>query len=245
MKKFIPSFFLTAMLLSFSFTAAPATVKKIQAKVHTDTSKIQVKKFDEQALKRFKADKDFNYNSTAIGAGQPSLWDRFWNWLWNKITAWFEGVPYSGQVFKYLLLAMSVTLVIYVIIKSVGIEPGRLWRGEAAKTSLPYSESLENIHEINFDAEIEKAIAQHNYRLAVRLLYLKCLKQLSDENLIKWQINKTNSAYLYELTNPRQKQIFGLLTRQFEYVWYGNFAISKQAFANIDLLFQDFKKQLP
>jgi hypothetical protein len=120
----------------------------------------------------------------------------------------------------------------------------RLWRGEAAKVAVPYSESLEDIHGINFDAEVEKALAQHNYRLAVRLLYLKCLKQLSDKNLIQWEIDKTNTAYLYELKNNEQRQIFGLLTSRFEYVWYGNFPINKQAFSDIDLLFQNFKKQL-
>ena len=116
-------------------------------------------------------------------------------------------------------------------------------RGGARKVEVPYSESLENIHEINFDEEIEKAVALHNYRLAVRLLYLKCLKQLSDRNLIQWKIDKTNSAYIYELSDPNQRQTFSRLTRQFEFVWYGNFAIDQQAFGNINQMFQDFKKQ--
>ena len=121
----------------------------------------------------------------------------------------------------------------------------RYYAGEGQKASVPYTESLENIHEINFDDEIEKAISLRNYRVAVRLLYLKCLKQLSDKNLIQWQLDKTNAAYLYELTDPVQKQTFGLLTRQFEYVWYGNFHIDSEAFGDINLLFQNFKKQLP
>jgi hypothetical protein len=245
MKKNIRILFLVLMLLPVLLAASSGHAKKIPAKVQTDTSTIQAKEFNEQALNKFRADKDFNYDSHAIGAGEPSLWDRFWTWLWNTISEWFSGVPYGGQVLKYLFLALSVALLVYVIFKSLGIDAVRLWRGEAAKIAVPYSESLENIHEINFDAEIEKAISQHNYRLAVRLLYLKCLKQLSDQSLIQWQIDKTNSAYVYELTNPEQRQIFGFLTRQFEYVWYGNFSINKQAFANIDLLFQSFKKHLP
>jgi hypothetical protein len=63
--------------------------------------------------------------------------------------------------------------------------------------------------------------------------------------LIQWQIDKTNSAYIYELKDVNQQKAFRLLTRQFEYVWYGNFAIDKDAFGSISNLFQDFKKQLP
>jgi hypothetical protein len=35
-----------------------------------------------------------------------------------------------------------------------------------------------------------------------------------------------------------------LLTRQFEYIWYGDFFIDGQAFQNINGLFQDFKQML-
>ncbi len=235
--------FFTLIITFFLLSNAFAASKKTPLKLHPDTSKIEVKHFNKQALDKYKADKDFNYNGEAIG--KPSLWEVFWSWLWHKISGLFNRIPYSGDILEYLFIGLSVAFLAYIIFKSLGIDPIRLWRGEAKKVNIPYSESLENIHEINFDEEIERAVAQHNYRIAVRLLYLRCLKQLSDKDLIKWQIDKTNSAYLYELTNPEQVQTFGLLTRQFEYVWYGNFSINKQAFTNIDLLFQNFKKQLP
>jgi hypothetical protein len=243
------AFFYTLIITIFFFNTVslagtkPVVAKKTPAVLRVDTSKIRIAHFNESALNKFKADKDFNYTDGAM-AGQPSLWERFWSWLWATLFGWLRHVPYSGVVIKYLLFALAIGLLVYVISKSLGIDPVRIWRGEARKVDVPYSESLENIHEINFDSEIEKAIAQNNYRLAVRLLYLRCLKQLSDTQLIHWQIDKTNSAYIHELTNADQKQTFKLITRQFEYVWYGNFAIDKQAFNNIDMLFQDFKKQL-
>lgn len=230
------SFFLLLSNAGFSKNAAP---KKLIA----DSSKVQVKKFDEQAIQKLKADKEFNYNGEAASL-EPSLWARFWSWVWEKLSRLFNGVPYSGYILKFLLLGLSVCFLAYIIFKSIGIDIVKLWQGDAKQASIPYTESLENIHEINFDAEIEKAISEHNYSFAVRLLYLKCLKQLSDKNLIEWQIDKTNSAYVYELTDTMQKQSFALLTKQFEYVWYGNFAIDKQSFSNINQLFQDFKKQI-
>jgi hypothetical protein len=242
MHKFV-ILFLILLFAFFGITKTYAAVKKIPAKVSIDTTKVELKKFNSSALSKFRADKDFNYHGEAIGT--PSVWDRFWAWVRYELAQLFQSIPYSGSILKYLLLALAIAGIVYVVIKSLGLDPIQLWRPNARKVDVPYSESLENIHEINFDTEIEKAIAQHNYRLAVRLLYLKCLKQLSDQNLILWQIDKTNETYLYELTDPEQKRTFGLLTRQFEYVWYGNFFIDGEAFTNINLLFQNFKKQLP
>ena len=243
MQRLVAVVFLTLIFSFLQLSSAFAVKKKEPAKMHLDTSKIRVKKFDAHAIAKYKADKDFDYTGDANRAEQ-SLWSRFWNWIWDTISDWFSHIPYSGVFLKYFLLSLCVALIVYLVFKSLGIDPIKLWRGESQKVDLAYSESLENIHEINFDNEIESAVSQHNYRLAVRLLYLKCLKQLSDAQLIQWQIDKTNAAYLYELTDPLQKQTFGVLTRQFEYVWYGNFIINKDTYGDISQLFQNFKKQL-
>jgi hypothetical protein len=242
MTKLLSAFIFILVLTLFSVSTVFAVPKKAPQQIKPDSSKVNVKKFDAKAIEKLKAQKDFNYDGESTG--EPSLWDIFWQWLWNTIAKIFNSVPYGGKILKYLLIALSIAFLVYVILKSLGIDTIRLLRGDAKKVDIAYSESLENIHEINFDSEIEKAIANLNYRLAIRLLYLKCLKQLSDKNLIQWQIDKTNSAYVHELANPQQKQTFGLLTRQFEYVWYGDFTIDKNAFGNINLLFQNFNKQL-
>lgn len=217
----------------------------------TDTSKITVRHFNKSALDSLSANKEFNYGPEDLKSASSSWWARLGKFvmyllssIWNALFGRLQRVPYGASILKYGFLTAAVAFLIYFIFKAAGLDPFRLINGNSIKTSLVYSESLENIHLINFDAEIEKAVSQHNYRLAVRLMYLKCLKQLSDLNLIKWEINKTNAAYIYELTDPVQKQTFGILTRQFEYVWYGDFPIDQQAYGGINQLFQNFKKQL-
>ena len=147
-------------------------------------------------------------------------------------------------ILKYLVLSAAVGAIIFFIFKMAGVDLSFLFRRRSRAVPIPYSESLENIHEINFDNAIEEAINKHNYRLAVRLLYLKCLKQLSDAALIKWQPEKTNNSYLDELANADQKAIFKSLTRRFEYVWYGEFPIDGQTFSRINLQFQEFKSKI-
>jgi hypothetical protein len=241
MQKLLFTFLFLLIAGLFSGGAFAASKKNTPAKLQTDSSAIVIKSFSADSINTYKKAKEFNYNGTVIEA--PSAWDRFWAYFWNKLFGKLSNSPLAGAFIKYTLLALAVALLVYVSFKLVGMDAVKLWMGQANKT-LHYTESLENIHEINFDAEIEKAIALHNYRLAVRLLYLKCLKQLSDNELIRWQTDKTNSAYIYELNDPSLRQAFTLLTRQFEYVWYGGFSIDSNAFKNINQLFQNFKKQL-
>ena len=215
-----------------------AAKKSTPAKVIIDTTKIVVKHFDSKAIDNYRHDKDFIYSGEAVG--EPTLWDKCMKWLWSKILSLFERIPYAGSFLKYLFLSLSVVLLVFIIFKSLGIDAIQLLKGKSRLVDIPFSESLENIHEINFDAEIEKAVSQNNFRLAVRLLYLKCLKQLSDRDLINWQINKTNSNYVFELEDSNQRETFRLLTNRFEYVWYGEFFIDKNAFTDINLLFQNF-----
>jgi len=224
----------------------PPTLKKLPKaplKLYKDSSKITLRSFDTTAIQHFKADKEFNYTDHP-GAGETSVWVRLWEWIWQHLFGWIGRTKYGGTVIEYTLLGGGIIFIIYVVFKSLGIDPIQVLTGGSRKIDIPYTEAIEDINAINFDEEIERAIAQKDYRIAVRLLYLRSLKQLSDMQLIHWQIDKTNSTYVNELTDPSQKQTFGLITRQFEYVWYGNFMIDKQAFINIAHLFQDFKQQL-
>lgn len=213
--------------------------KKKPAILRRDSSSISIKKFDDEAIKSYKKDKEFNYTDGASKEGL-SWWALFWMWVWALISSAVNSSPLAGIIITWVLPTLGILGLLYLILRSVN-----LLKTGPKKSPLAYYEALENIHEIDFDSEIENAIAQYNYRLAVRLLYLKCLKQLSDAGLIHWQIDKTNSAYYNELSNPEQRSSFRMLTHRFEYVWYGGFAVDERAFNDINGLFQQFKKELP
>ncbi len=219
-------------------------VHSVHQQLKIDSSKVKIRNFNAGALKKYTNDPEFNYHTDIK---QESWWDRFWEWLWHIIENLFGGSTSTKSQsaslpLKYVLLVLIAGLLVYVITKILGVE--NIFNRDSKYIGLPYTESLENINEIIFDDEIEKAVAAHNYRLAVRLLYLRSLKQLNDAHLISWQLEKTNSTYLNELANNEQKQSFGILTRQFEYVWYGDFPVDGQLFQNINASFTNFKKML-
>ena len=120
-----------------------------------------------------------------------------------------------------------------------------LFRRRSAPISLDEEEELtEDIFEIKFDKEIQSAIAAQNYRLAIRLMYLRTLRELSDLQIIHFAQEKTNSDYLYQLINTKYYKNFFQLTREFEYTWYGKFQLTPEAFALVEKDFNEFKQQL-
>ena len=228
--------------LASTGTALPASKTNT---LISDTIKPVLRNFDQQAMARYRDDPSFKY--VEENNRHKSLSERFWQWFWDFIARLFGGSKQQSTDrggLKYLIIALAVGIVLYALIKVTAVDFSKMFRKDKALGSLSHYEALENIHEIDFEGDIESALAQRNFKLAVRLLYLRSLKQLNDAGVIHWKIDKTNSVYINELTNPNQRQSFGVLTRQFEYVWYGNFPIDEQSFRNINVLFQDFKQTL-
>lgn len=227
---------ITATVSGFT---APLLQKPARKQVGNDSSKVILRNFDAEKLKAYTEQSEFRYKETP--PDQDSLWARFWHWFWN----WFSGVlenKTSGTFIKYGIVTALAALVVFIIIKAMGLDL-KVFAGKSKAVEVPYSESLENIHEINFRAEIEKAISAGNYRLAVRLFYLHSLKMMNDSQLINWQPDKTNQAYVGELTDPEKRKQFGELTTQFEYIWYGEFFIDKESFAEVKKDFDAFNRR--
>jgi hypothetical protein len=205
-----------------------------------DSSTITQRKFDENAIKKYRSQREFNYDNVA--PNDESLWSRFWRWFWALINDLFSG-RVTGNIIKYLLTAIVMGLIVFITIKLIGLDY-KLFTKKSKTIVVPFEESLENIHEIDFDKQIENAISSLNYRLAVRLLYLKTLKRLSDNELIIWQAEKTNQNYVIELKDHDQQKDFAALTYQFEYIWYGDFVIDKLSFEALNYSFDQFNLKL-
>lgn len=106
-------------------------------------------------------------------------------------------------------------------------------------------EISEDIFSINYEKEIRKAVEAGNYRLAVRLWYLRTLKELSAHSLIQYRHEKPNGDYVNALFGGRYYHHFFRLTRHFEYTWYGGFPLSADAYNLMQTEFERFNKELP
>jgi hypothetical protein len=250
---------ISLMFAGQGYALSSGKANKSKAVVHhqlkIDSSQVNVRLFDTTAIVKYHKDPAFNYaeKNTTL-----TWWDHFWIWVWDVWRNFWDWVAsvfqrlfgsiragkQAASVFKYVIIGMAAVLIVYLIFKLIGIDLLRIFKKNPATIEVPYTESIENIHEINFDEAIENALLVKDYRLAVRLLYLRSLKQLSDSNFINWKLGKTNSTYLNEIADAEQRRQFSIVTRQFEYVWYGDFPVDGQSFQDINTIFQEFKNRL-
>ena len=146
----------------------------------------------------------------------------------------------SGWLF-YILLAAFVGLLLWFLYTSG--EFG-LWRKKSNQIDEVNETVEEDIYQLNFKGQIQKAEEAGDWRLATRLWYLSTLKELSDRNLIQYTQEKTNQEYVSELYNTRHYAEFFKLTRSFDYVWYGMFPITEEAYGQLVRSFTIFQQQL-
>ena len=102
----------------------------------------------------------------------------------------------------------------------------------------------EDIQRSDIDSYLERAIAEGNYSLAIRLHYLNILKALSLSGIIKWKKDKTNRTYLYEMKEKEMKSDFRELTNIFERVWYGNVILEQWEFESVAPVFEIFSDKI-
>lgn len=193
-----------------------------------------------EQLNEYRQDRAYQYGDDV--PPPESFIGKLLNWFFRNLREFFASPSYQN-FWRYVILLAVAALVVYLGVKAEFL--GFLSTGRGGRATLDYETLTEDIHRIDFAKELEAATETGNFRLAVRLLYLQALKQLADRRLIDWKPDKTNQQYAYELAGQPFGPMFNTLTRDFEYVWYGNFPVGKEQFAQIQEQFGLFGRQLP
>lgn len=221
---------LSLMLLVFTGAQAITIQPTDSAGVST------VRHFNAQSLKNYASNKEFNYSTTKEKDEGGSLLGYLLAKVFEKLfSGSVAGLDLSDLITYGLILFAAVMLVLQVF----SIKNPAMFAKNTEQLHHFHIET-QNIHAVDFDKLIEEAKAANNYRLAVRMQYLKTLKALSDAGLINWQINKTNFEYYYELKRENMRRQFYALTVVFESVWYGHNEISADEFSDSDNSFGQF-----
>jgi hypothetical protein len=234
---------LVVLLLTAAAPAIPARAKAVRAAIQlpTDRTTPNRRPLPAARLREFRQQREFRYVEPppAETSTMSLFWRRFWQWVGELLS----GPGYQSRG-RYVVYALFGAAFLYVLLRLLRLDYTSAFGRASRSLPLSYEAAPEDINSIDFAARLEEAEATGNYRLAVRLGYLLVLHTLAVRQLINWQPDKTNHHYLQELTGTPWLPGFSLLTRQFEYVWYGEEALTPLSYATVRDARQQFLTDL-
>lgn len=194
------------------------------------------RKLPASSVDEIKKDKDFWYRDKQAGKEKQEEEKQS---TFEKVTS----SPLFTVIFWAIVIAAFVgIIVIYLMNSKVWLFSPR--SRKIHSSDLPKAVLDDNIFTMDFDARINQALAEFNYRLATRLMFLRLLRTMSEKNIIQYGIDKTNMDYMFELGNTRYFKDFAQASRTYEYVWYGNFDVHKNQFSSIKERLDEFNQKL-
>ena len=160
-------------------------------------------------------------------------------WLENIYWAFLQLFSVFHRLILALLLGGLITAT-YTYLKRNGYISNK----KEAATGTDIKLTDEDLEITVYEQQITDAITQGKYRLAVRLLYLQTLRLLSDKQIISYSREKTNAAYLRSMISTPWYKTFASLTLDYEYIWYGERAVSSEQFKAVHDQFSQFMNEL-
>ncbi len=214
-----------------------------------DSTQIIVKHFDLKHLQKYKDSSEFNYD---VIKKKSNFLIRIYNWLGRLVKKFLarlfgerEAVGIILFILKLLPYAVLVATLFILTKLFIKLHRDNLTHGSiATKGTVKVLDDESLLQTQDLDSWLNKAIAEGNYRLAIRFEYLKILQQLSFYKLIDWQVQKTNLDYYNELKNKQLKPIFKESTQLYDCVWYGNFNVDKSHYSSLKTILDKFLNTL-
>lgn len=189
----------------------------------------------DSSVDRLKRDKAFAYaNDSAYWTKKAKEPEERGKGFWDYFYEFFSGS--AVRTVTYIILGVILVLIIYRI-----IVVNNLFMTAASRRRKTGTEELEiEIDDNNLDAKIQAAIQERNFRTAIRFMYLKSLRSLNDKGWIRYHAQGTNNEYISQVHPYGVGNEFRFLTHVYEYVWYGEFALSEEQFSRVQQNFQHF-----
>jgi len=140
-----------------------------------------------------------------------------------------------------LLIFLAVIILAFVVFKVVAGDAVLVNKDIKRRKPVTLAEIETNLQEADVEGFLKQALADKDYRLAIRLYYLAIIKELSAKGVIEWKKDKTNGHYMRELRSKNHPKLkdFRAVTRIFEYVWYSNMAFDGGQFEEVRVNFKD------
>lgn len=237
-------------LIIISFLLFAISIQSQESlEIKKDTSFIEQKSFDKKTLENYRNSGDFNYEEVKK---EPNFLQKIWNWIKKvliKILTWILGDfnKASGvlaQILRIIPYIIALLVMLFLIKMFLRVNTRNIIEGKTNISAVKFNTEEELIKSENLEELIKEAINNKNYRLSVRYYYLYLLQQMTEQNIIVWQQQKTNEDYIKEIKTKALQDDFISSTRLYDFVWYGNFDISEDQFSRAEKLFNNMKAKI-
>ena len=194
------------------------------------------------AFARYADDPAYDYDRAA-GTGAPSPWQQVVAWLRDALIEPLRD-PKAGPLRRLVLYGLIAAALFFAVTGILRIGPRAVFARRARRDALDLRlDEVTDLAAVDFDARLDDALDAADYRLAVRLLFLRTLQRLADADRIAWTRDKLNQDYVAEVPGAL-RPAFRRLTRAFEHAWYGDAALDADAFARLRRAFAAFDARL-
>jgi hypothetical protein len=187
----------------------------------------------DSTVRHLQKKKEFAY------ANDPAYWTRerkledeaprkgFWDYFNNF---------FSGTAIRYVTYGILIAFFVFVIFRIIVVNKLFLFYSSGKSKATATSDDID-ITDENLNEKIQKAIDAKEHRLAVRYMYLKSLQLLNERQWIRFHADATNYEYVNQMSGHKLASEFGFLTRVYDYMWYGEFAVTEEQF---DIVYKNF-----
>ncbi len=189
------------------------------------------RKIPPRIFNQLKADKDLQYHKQ-----EPKEMEIPWI---LRVLGYVVAFMDSIRVILYILLGGGLALVIFYFMRQQGFRLFKKQWEEGSPEAAPEAGNSEG-----YEKQIQAAIANGQFRAAVRYLYLQALYVMAARQLITLGKDKTNADYLRLLLKTPWHQPFARLTRDYEYIWYGEMPVNTEQFDQIHGQFRQFMRSV-
>ena len=189
---------------------------------------------DSVQVAHWQAQREFDYNRELVGDGTT-----FTQWLMEQLNELLRdifGQAWSSNYTWWFLTIVGAAVVGIGVWYVWRFHPGLFMRQATGQQT--YDETEDTIYGVDFDAAVGQALSREDYREAIRMVYLRTLKALSDNRQIDWQPFKTPSQYVHEFAaaSSLNPAAFRTLTAHFLRVRYGNFPATRPLYDEVESL---------
>lgn len=159
------------------------------------------------------------------------------HWLMIGLNAFGR---FAAFIFEHMVLRLALGAIALAIVTAALLYVLRIVRrGHVNEAEVPATwPDHERIGPGDFRRQAEKAVADSDYRTALRFLYLSFLAELQADKLLSNRSDFTNWEYIAQLREQSRYELIEkaeALTKVFEQKWYGHRPVSRDDYDRFSL----------